>query len=226
MGRKKEVDNLTEQMRFWKGNFGKEYLKRNPKSVKELNKRYTGIYGVTRTSMNKEFLREISKDARILEVGSGSGIQLKTLQEMGYKDLMGIDISQEAIEDSKKLTQRINIIKALAQNIPFKNNYFDLVFTSGLLIHLQKEDLKITMKEMYRVSKKFLWGFEYFSENRQEINYRGNKNKLWKDDFALIYRQKFKNLELLKQKKFHYLNDINVDSMFLLKKPKPKGVEK
>jgi len=74
------------------------------------------------------------------------------------------------------------------------------------------------MAEIYRVSKKYIWGFEYFSDGYQEIEYRGNKNVLWKANFAQIYLDNFPDLELVKTEKYKYLEDGNIDLMFLLRK--------
>ncbi len=215
---------------MWKGEFGKKYFERNSQSVEELNSSYIKKYGVTRTVLNKEFLKGIPKDVKILEVGSNIGLQLMAIQKLGFNDLTGIEIFQEAIEKSKKITPGINTLKADAQDIPFKDNWFDLVFTSGVLIHIHPDNLSKVIDEICRVSKKFVWGFEYFSEKLQKINYRGNENRLWKTDFVKAYLERRPELELLKAKNVGYIEKEeinNVDSMFLFqKKAKPTKVEK
>jgi len=54
----------------------------------------------------------------------------------GINNLYGIELQQYAIEKAKALTKRINIIHGVADDIPFKDGYFDMVFTSGVLIHI------------------------------------------------------------------------------------------
>lgn len=115
-------------------------------------------YGKTRSEINRVFLENLEKDIRILEVGSNIGLQLDLLQKMGFKYLYGIEINEEAIEISKQLTRNIFITKGSAFDIPYKDNYFDLVFTSGVLIHIAPQDIKEALKEIYRVSKKYIWG--------------------------------------------------------------------
>ena len=74
------------------------------------------------------------------------------------------------------------------------------------------------MSEIHRVSKRYIWGFEYFEEKVTTINYRGNKNVLWKAPFAKEYLEAFSDLSLVKEQKYPYRETDNVDSMYLLKK--------
>lgn len=208
----------TEQSKKWAEDFGKEYLNRNPKSIQDLDALYLKNFGITRTSLNREFLENISRDIKVLEVGSNIGAQLIGLQELGFKNLIGIEISGNAVEESKKLTRNISFLKSDALDIPFKDNFFDLVFTSGLLIHIHPQDLNKAIDEIYRTSKKCIWCWEYFSENCQEIEYRGNKNLLWKNDFIRLFLERHPDLKIVKEKKLSYIDNDNVDHMFLLEK--------
>lgn len=76
----------------------------------------------------------------------------------------------------------------------------------------------MVMREIYRCTKEYIWGFEYYSDKYTEIVYRKKKNLLWKANFSKMYLDLFSDLELVKERKLKYLNDNNVDSMFLLKK--------
>lgn len=205
----------TEQMKKWESNFGEEYIKRN---IKDIDSLYAYNFGKTRTKLNNEFIGEFDKHIKILEVGSNIGLQLNLLQKSGFKNLYGIEINEEAIEISKEMTKNIYIIKGSAFDVPFRDNYFDLVFTSGVLIHIAPEDIKDAINEVYRVSKRYIWGFEYFSEKYTEVEYRGEKNLLWKANFAQIYLDTFKDLRLIKENRIKYLQNANIDQMFLLEK--------
>ena len=61
-------------------------------------------------------------------------------------------------------------------------------------------------------------GFEYYADNYTEILHRGYKDLLWKTDFAKFYREQFSDLELVQEKRLKYIDDDNVDAMFLLRK--------
>jgi pseudaminic acid biosynthesis-associated methylase len=211
----------TEQTEFWKNDFGKEYTSRNTFSKEKWDGFYKEHFGVTKIDMNNEFLSELDKDIKILEVGCNVGNQLKGLQDMGFTNLYGIELQQGAVEKSKNLFQGLNIIQGNGFDIPFKNNFFDVVYTNGVLIHISPNDLGIIIKEMTRCSSKYIWGFEYFSEKMEEIEYRGNKGFLWKNDFARVISEVSPNFKIIKEKKYPYINAVekgNVDTMYLLEK--------
>ena len=125
------------QENLWVGDFGQEYTERNIFDPDKLDKDYKETFDVSRTDMNELFLKDLNlKDKRILEVGCNIGNQLRFLQRMGYKNLYGIELQPYAVQRAKDFTKGINIIQGEADDIPFKDGYFDLVFTSDVLIHI------------------------------------------------------------------------------------------
>jgi len=215
------MQKISKQITKWKDKFGKEYTNRNALTLDELERMYENNYGLSRTELNNIFIGKFNHSIKILEVGSNIGNQLLLLQKMGFKNLYGIEINDYAVELSKQRTNNINIIQGSAFDIPFKNKYFDLVFTSGLLIHIAHYDINLVLNEIYRCTKEYIWGFEYYEEKYTEIIYRGKKDLLWKANFAQLYLNLFENIKLIKEKKIKYLNNDNIDVMFLLKK---KGI--
>ena len=168
--------------------------------------------------MNRNFLRGLPIK-NVFEMGANIGLQLRHLQAMGFENLYGIEIQPDAVERAKKLTRGINILQGSAFDLPFRNKYFDLVFTSGVLIHIHPKDHRAAMREMYRVSKKYIWGFEYFNETIQEIPYRGNHNVLWKNNFPALWQKNCPKLKLVKIKMYPYRDGSgNKDVMYLFKK--------
>lgn len=213
------MDDVTPQEKKWEGEFGNKYTQRNPTSAEEADNAYKqGKYGVALTELNGEFLGKLSRSVRILEVGTNTGTQLMVLQKMGFKNLYGIEINRRAVDIAKSITKNINIIRGSALDIPFKDNYFDLVFTAGVLIHISPLDIKKAMKEIHRCAKKYILGTEYYADKYTEVLYRKNKNMLWKTNFPKLYLKFFKNLKLIKEKKLKYLDGGNTDIIFLLKK--------
>ena len=214
----KTVRKKIPQHAFWDGAFAKGYVARNYWDVATLDRVTKKDFGVSRTIMNRESLRDIPKNARILEVGCNVGNNLLHLRKMGYTDLYAIEIYQQAVVEAKKRIPGAQIIRGDALDIPFKDGYFDLVFTSGVLIHIAPKNRKKVMSEIYRISKKYIWGFEYFADKSTEIPYRGNRNVLWKAPFSELYRQAFPDLKLVREKKYKYKDNDNEDIMFLLRK--------
>ena len=209
----------TKQTEFWKGDFGKEYTDRNSHSQEDWDQFYMTTWGKTKIDMNAGFIGHLPKESRILEVGCNTGMQLNGLQRMGFTQLYGIELQPYAAEEAKKYTRNVNVICGSGFDIPFKDGFFDIVCTNGVLIHISPDDLPKIMAEMYRCSRKYIWGFEYFAENTTAINYRGHTNYLWKADYAALFMQQFPDLKLVKKEMFPYTdNPQNVDYMYLLEK--------
>jgi pseudaminic acid biosynthesis-associated methylase len=187
-------------------------------SLEEIETLYLTNYGFTKSDLNKRFLEGISLNIRILEVGSNIGNQLMCLQNMGFFNLYGIELQSYAVELSKSRTSNINIIEGSAFDIPFKDDFFDLVLTSGLLIHIHPADVSNVMKEIHRCAKDYILGHEYWSPEFTEVKYRKHNNLLWKGDYAQKYLELFEDLELIKEERINYRNSENIDSMFLLRK--------
>ncbi len=208
----------TSQLRTWTGNFGREYTDRNDQSPAELDQYYRKNYGVTRRRLNESFLHGVPKHARILEVGCNTGTQLLMLRETVFTQLYGIEIQSYALERAKRRLSQAEFRQASALSIPYPDRHFDLVFTSGVLIHIAPADLSKALAEIHRCSNSWIWGFEYYAPQLAEIRYRDHRDLLWKADYAARYLGQFSDLELVRERHLPYLNDANVDSMFLLKR--------
>lgn len=208
----------TKQSGIWEGNFGKEYTDRNPQSVKEFDALYLNDYGISRSAMNKDFLSGFFEGFKILEVGANIGLELELLRNMGFHDLLGVEINPYAVLKAKHIHPEVDVIRGSAFDLPFRDAYFDMVFTSGVLIHISPHDIRKAMHEIYRVSKKYIWGFEYFASTPTEVQYRGSSDLLWKQNFLSLYRGIFPELKLVKEKKYAFRNSENFSQMFLLEK--------
>jgi pseudaminic acid biosynthesis-associated methylase len=208
----------TEQIRTWTSDFGREYTDRNAYSPAELDELYRKNYGVTRTEINQRFLKDVPRDARVLEVGCNMGNQLVLLEQMGFTNLRGIEIQSYALDRAKERLPRAVLSQASAFSIPYENQFFDLVFTSGVLIHIAPADLPIALAEIHRCTRQWIWGFEYYAPDLTEVAYRGHNSLLWKADYARLYLQHCANLELACEERIGYLGDENVDTAFLLRR--------
>jgi glycosyltransferase involved in cell wall biosynthesis/SAM-dependent methyltransferase len=88
----------------------------------------------------------INKDDTVLDIGTGDGRRLATLELMGARPL-GTEINPRWVNDS-------NIIYGEINKLPFSDNSFDLVMSVDVLEHIDKPINAI--KEMFRVSKKYV----------------------------------------------------------------------
>lgn len=98
-----------------------------------------------------EFLRGMPKNSKIIEVGCGSGRFLEFLGKNGFKNLYGIDQSKEMLKIAGRRT-KANLRKGDIYNIPFKKDFFDVVFSIHVLMHLKKPEQ--ALKEMVRIAKR------------------------------------------------------------------------
>lgn len=216
---------VTPQKKFWTGTFAKNYVTRNALNGKALDVVYKKELGVTYTEINKDFLVGVKKDARILEVGANVGVQLALLQKQGFTELYGIELNPDVATRARRHVPSVNIIAGDALDIPFKDGYFDYVFTAGVLIHISPKNIRRALSEICRVSNRYIWGFEYFAKTYTEIPYRGHRNVLWKANFPALYKKVCPNLKLIKRRLYQHRDDpTKNDVTFLFKKipAKPK----
>lgn len=80
---------------------------------------------------------------KILDVGCGTGKLVEFLNDTGFK-ATGCDNSSEAIKISK-------LVKASADNLPFKNSSFECVTAISLIEHLDSEQMTRFLNEAKRV---------------------------------------------------------------------------
>jgi pseudaminic acid biosynthesis-associated methylase len=211
---------ITCQLQHWRGEFGRAYTDRNSLTPSALDALYRKKFGVARSELNQRFLEDIPRDAHILEIGCNEGNQLCALREMGFRHLYGIEVQEYALRRARNRVENGRLALATAFEIPFPNGFFDLVFTSGVLIHIAPPDLPRALREIHRCAGSFIWGLEYYSPQPMEVNYRGHQSLLWKADYAGLYLNSFADLEPVRREQIPYLEDSNVDCMFLLAKKK------
>lgn len=210
-------------MSRWSGEFGRAYTDRNLLSAAQLDELYLRRFGITRRTMNVEFLGEVSRRSTILEVGSNIGVQLQCLQGVGFVALCGLELQFYALQMARARTSDIIFVQGSVFDLPFYDESFDLIFTSGVLIHISPDDLRPAMQEIYRCAGRYIWGMEYYSHGQVEVEYRGVHEMLWKADFARIYLDTFPDLRLVKQTIYPHFEAKEVerkaeDAMFLLEK--------
>ena len=78
---------------------------------------------------------------RILELGCASGYRLQELQKAFNADCYGIDPSDKAIEDGKKLYPNIHLSKIDAAGMSFDKDFFDLIIFGFSPVWCDRDDL-------------------------------------------------------------------------------------
>ncbi len=130
----------------------------------------------------EEFVKYVSRDMDILDVGCGYGRTLNKLYNNGFRNLTGVDYSQGMVNRGLELYPYLDLIKNDGDTIPFPDSTFDSVLLVGVLTSNIENGTQINLiSEISRVLKSN--GVLYIADfliNRDERNlkrYQKYKNK-------------------------------------------------
>ena len=90
-----------------------------------------------------------------------------------------------------------HVLDGTAERIDLEDDSIDLVFTSGVLIHITPGHLEAACREMYRVARRYLLTIEYFASEPEEKIYHGETGLLFKRDFGAFWLDLFPTLVLV-----------------------------
>ena len=94
----------------------------------------------------------IDADTKILDLCCGSGQTTQFLVQKSSQ-VTGLDASSTAIDRAKKVVSEANYVTALAEQMPFSNQEFNVVHSSVALHEMETKQLEEILKEVYRVLK-------------------------------------------------------------------------
>jgi pseudaminic acid biosynthesis-associated methylase len=172
---------------LWAGEFGNAYLERNRAA------------GLPRASFWRSLLAEFPV-RRALEVGCNVGANLRWLvEQIPPHDVYGVDINESALAELRQAVTGVNALLCPARELPFRDGWFDLVFTMGVLIHQPEGTLPLVMNEIVRCSRRYVLCGEYHAQGTTAVPYRGETGALFKRDYGRLYQELFPNLRLLRQ---------------------------
>lgn len=202
----------TEQEYFWAGEFGNEYIKRN--TSENLLPSYLNLWS--------EIISKTSDIKSCLEFGANIGVNLQALKLLiPDLDMHAVEINETACNEYlAKFMDKANICNQSILEYQADEKY-DLVYTNGVLIHINPNELNSVYEKMYQSSAKYILISEYYNPTPVSVTYRGNENKLFKRDFAGEMMDKYPELKLVDYG-FRYHRDNNFksddDTWFLLEK--------
>lgn len=205
-----EKEYVTEQEKFWAGEFGDKYIDRN--IGVDLLAQKIGFWS--------RILRRCGEFESCLELGCNIGLNLKALGILlPYLKMTGVEINMKAANACSKMG-RVNVINSSIFEYR-SDEMFDLTFTSVVLIHINPDMLSTVYDILYRHSKKYILVTEYYNPTPMEVNYRGNTGKLFKRDFAGELMDRYPTLKLVDYGfQYHRDNHFSLDDItwFLLEK--------
>jgi len=176
----------TEQEEFWAGKFGDDYTERNQGSQ----------LIASNTALFASIIARTQQVSSILEFGANRGLNLLALRNLlPVAELSAVEINPKAVKD----LEAIKDLKIYQQSIlDFSIDYQrELVLSKGLLIHIAPEMLPQAYKVLYESSSRYICLAEYYNPTPVEVEYRGNKSKLFKRDFAGDMMDRYPDLTLL-----------------------------
>lgn len=176
----------------WAGDFGDRYTERNAATADAVRGR-TKVWG--------QVLPRLAGDPpkSILEIGPNVGLNLRGLKAITDAELWGVEPNGEArkqlLADGVLPAERL--FEGFGHSLPLADAAVDMAMTSGVLIHVDPALLEATMREIHRVSAKYILCAEYFSPKAETITYRGETDLLFKNDFGSLYLDLFRDLVLV-----------------------------
>ena len=142
---------LSSEDRAIAGLFGAEYFDGDRKHGYG-GYRYDPKYWST-TVIDFATYYELKPDAYILDVGCAKGFMLREFRnKFPQSTLLGLDISEYAINNSDP-DIRDSLIVGNAVQLPFNDNFFDLVVSINTIHNLERNECIEALKEIERVSK-------------------------------------------------------------------------
>lgn len=114
---------------------------------------------------------QLPLNSKILDVGCGKGYLLYEFKKLlPHSEIHGFDISQYAIDNSKKEIKNNIRYHNAKDKYPYNNNYFDLVISITTLHNLPIYHLKKSIEEIERVGEKKYIVVESYRDEEELFN--------------------------------------------------------
>jgi ubiquinone/menaquinone biosynthesis C-methylase UbiE len=126
-------------------------------------------------------LSNITKQDKILEIGCGVGFLSREFK----KNYTGVDYSVDIVKRHLSLFPEHDIHMANANNLPFEDNSYDVVFCCGVFQYLPNDMFaEEVINEMIRVSNRVVLLADLKNEKTHDRHYVYPKDKLTKKGFV------------------------------------------
>lgn len=179
--------------------------------MKSIQDYYTDLskeYNVQRSNRYFRLIEEIeisvlkqyitNDQTRVLELGCGTGIFLEHFQNTAI-DLHGLDYTFGMLQVAKSTlkTQNIQLLQGDAQNLPYSNQSFDIVYSLKVLAHLPQ--LEQALSEVQRILRP--QGFailEFYNRHSlRHLSHRSDYYHRWSSPGEIEQMLQAANLEIV-----------------------------
>ena len=126
----------------------------------------------------------------VAEIGAGYGVCMAVMNKLFKISPFGLDVSNKMVRFAKSNFIHIvpnlsrHLICGSAINLPFDNNFFEVIYSQGLLEHFNDKEINSITLEGLRVAKYFIFSVPtcYFKSNTHLIgNERLLPKSVWED---------------------------------------------
>lgn len=179
----------SNQEIFWEGKFGDDYISRN----------HSDFLFAPNLNLFSEITRRMNeKPKQWIEYGANVGNNLKAIKAICPEcKTIGVEINEKASEILRKYDFCDQVINKSMFNINTQDLKSDVSMTKGVLIHISPELLSDAYRILYETSNKYILLVEYYNPLPLEVEYRGNKEKMYKRDFASELIEQYPDLSLI-----------------------------
>ncbi len=181
----------TEQEIFWSGEFGDNYIERNVCNKESL---------ASAIGLFSKVFGKADKIDSVIEFGANIGINLKAIKTVAPNiQAAAIEINHRAAEHLREDAFFENQLKVFETSILEFHpvSVYDMALISGVLIHINPEELCRVYEKLYASSRKYICISEYYNPTPVEIPYRGHEGKLFKRDFAGEFLDKYPDCRIV-----------------------------
>ena len=175
------------------------------------------------------------KKLNILEVGCGAGNNLVFLAKKGH-NVFGVDGSKEIIDYTIKKFSDLNLtgnfINCEFTELPYDDNFFDLIINRAAICHTDFFNANIAIKECNRVIKPkhifystFFTNLNTFKANKIDFGFYNNFKEGFKNIGALKFYNVFELRSLFEKNNFTITNLYLIEKKDMLSIPSQQNSE-
>lgn len=172
----------SAQEKFWAQEYATDYIARNSQFDNDLGAQAWA-----------KMLAKVERPLRnFLECGCNIGRNVGQLARVVPQAQPSvIEISQPAFQFVTSQYEFGHAFNGAILDADLPEQAFDLVFTMGVLIHINPDQLLAHMARMHAFSSRYILMGEYFNRTPAMIEYRGEQDRLFKRDFGKMFAENF-----------------------------------
>ena len=165
------LKSIETGVELWSGDFGDDYTRRNQVDWR------------MRIAFWEDMIR-ITGARSVFEMGANAGWNFSAIQAVYPRIITrGNDINDLAAQQARDAGLHVET------RIDFPNMpRAELVFTAGVLIHIEPEHLLEVMVELVKKSYRWVLAIEYAADIEEQVAYRGHTEKCWKRPYGELYK--------------------------------------